>query len=326
MRTILVTGATGCVGSNLTVELLHRGFTVRSFHRSSTNSLTLKGIDVEHVIGDVRDRYTLRRAMRGCDTVFHTAAIVSFEKRRHQEQFDINVNGTRNVVELCLELGIQKLIHTSSVAALGFRSDGGYIDESTAYNWGSGLGYRYSKHCSELEVLKGAEQGLHAVILNPTVIIGPRDVYMHGGQIVRDIVRGRVPVYVDGGMNVVDVRDVVNGHLAAAERGRKGERYILGGWNMTFKEVFDVTARTLGCRAPFLKIPTWLARTVGHAVEFIGAVTNRRPWITAEMLATIGTYNWYAIEKAQRELNYHPRPIEDAVKAAYEWYKENGML
>lgn len=323
---ILVTGATGCVGANLTVELLLRGHSVRAFHRSPHNTLKLKNVDVEHCIGDVRDRESLRKAMQGCDTVFHTAAMVSFEQRRQQEQFDINVNGTRNVVELCFELGVQNLIHTSSVAALGFRRDGGYIDESTAYNWGSRLGYRYSKHRSELEVLNGVERGLHAVILNPTVIIGPRDVYIHGGQIVRDTVRGRVLVYVDGGMNVVDVRDVVDGHLAAAERGRKGERYILGGWNMTFKEVFDVAARVLDGKAPLLMIPTWSARILGHVAEFIGTITNTRPWITSEMLATIGTNNWFSIEKAKRELNYQPRPIEDAMRAAYDWYRANGML
>jgi len=326
MTSILVTGATGCVGSNLTIELLRRGYTVRVFHRSPAHTLTLRGIDVEHFCGDVREKSILRTAMRGCDTVFHTAAIVSFEKRRHEEQFDINVNGTRNVVELCLELGVQKLIHTSSVAALGFRKDGGYIDESIPYNWGTTSGYRYSKYCSELEVLKGVERGLHAVIVNPTVIIGARDVYMHGGQIVRDIVRGRIPIYVAGGMNVVDVRDVVDGLLAASERGRSGERYILGGWNMTFKEVFDVAAKVLGGRKPFVKVPVWVAKAIGHVAEHIATITNTRPWITSETLATIGTNNWYSIEKAKHELGYVPRPIEDAMREAYRWYKENGML
>jgi dihydroflavonol-4-reductase len=326
MNTILVTGATGCVGSNLTVELLHRGYTVRAFHRSGFSRLTLKDVDVEHVIGDVRDKSILRRAMQGCDTVFHTAAIVSFERRRHEEQFDINVNGTRNVVELCLKLGVQKFVHTSSVAALGFRTDGTYIDETTEYNWGTRLGYRYSKHRSELEVFKGIERGLNAVILNPSVIIGPRDVYVHGGQIVRDIVRGLIPVYVGGGTNVVGVQDVVAGHIAAAERGRIGERYILGGWNMTFKELFDCAAIALSGRAPFIKAPVWLAKAVGHAAEFIGNVTQTKPLITAEMLATIGKNNWQSIEKAKRELGYNPGPIQEAMRQAYQWYRQNGML
>lgn len=280
----------------------------------------------EHCIGDTRDKESLRTAMRGCDIVFHTAAIVSFEKRRHTEQRDVNVNGTRNVVELCIESGIQKLVHTSSVAALGFRTDGQFVDETTEYNWGRRFGYKYSKHLSEREVFKGVEQGLDAVIVNPSVIIGPRDVYFHGGQIIRDIVRGRIPIYVRGGMNVVGVPDVVEGHLAAAERGRSGERYILGGWNMTFKEVFDLAARLLGGKAPLLKVPTLLAKGVGNIVEFLSNLANTKPWITTELLATIGSNNWYSIDKAQRELGYKASPIEEAMREAYLWYKENGML
>jgi dihydroflavonol-4-reductase len=326
MNAVLVTGATGCIGSNLTVELLNRGQTIRAFHRSQSNNVTLKGVNIEHYIGDVRDKEAVRKAMVGCATVFHTAAIVSFERRRRAEQFDINVNGTRNIVEACLELGVKKLIHTSSVAALGHKTEGVYIDEGTEYDSGTDSGYRYSKHRSELEVLHGVARGLHAVILNPSVVIGPRDVYIHGGQIVRDSVRGRIRVYVAGGINVVGVRDVVAGHLAAAEKGKKGERYILGGQNMTFKELFDLAARILGGRAPIVKMPGRLAKGIGHAAEYIAGITGTRPWITSEMLATIGTNKWYSIEKAKRELGYEPRPIEEAMLEAYHWYRDNGML
>ena len=326
MKVVLVTGATGCVGSNLAIELLRRGYAVRAFHRETSNTLTLRDVAVEHAIGDVRDKESLRKVMRGSDTVFHTAAIVSFWKKRHAEQFDINVNGTRNVVELCIELGVRKLVHTSSIAALGFRTDGRSIDETTEYNWGTQHGYKYSKHRSEREVLNGVGLGLNATIVNPSVIIGPRDVNVHGGQIVRDIARGRIPLYVEGGMNVVGVHDVVKGHIAAAERGRSGEQYILGGSNMTFKEVFDLAARVLHGKAPTVEVPVWLARAVGNAVEFLGSVTNTKPWITSELLATIGSNNWYSIEKAKRELDYCPAPIEDAMEEAYEWYAENGMI
>jgi len=326
MKVVLVTGATGCVGSNLVVELLRRGCSVRAFHRQNSDAVTLKDIPVEHVLGDVRDAEPLRKAMRGCDTVFHTAAIVSFWKRRRAEQFDINVNGTRNVVDLCLELGVSKLVHTSSVAALGYKSDGSMIDETTEYNWDPGFGYKYSKHRSELEVLNGVRRGLDATIVNPSVIIGPRDVYVHGGQIVRDISRGRIPLYVEGGMNVVSVHDVVKGHIAAAERGRSGERYILGGANMTFKEVFDLAARVLQGRSPFIKVPVWLAKSVGILVEFSSNRTGTRPWITAELLSTIGSKSWYSIDKARRELSYDTTPIENAMREAYTWYRENGMI
>lgn len=326
MKTLLVTGATGCIGSNLTVELLKRGYTVKALHRASSSALALKGVEVEHVPGDVRDRNSLRNAMLGCDTVFHTAAIVSFWKRKRAEQMDINVNGTKNVVESCLELGIDKLICTSSVAALGFRADGHLIDESTDYNWGTDVGYKYSKHLAELEILKGVRQGLHATLVNPTVVIGPRDAYIHGGQIVRDIKRGRIPAYVEGGMNIVSVHDVVAGHIAAAIRGRPGERYILGGVNLTHKEIFALAAKVLGGRTPVVKAPVWAVKFIARAFDLIGALTNVQPWITSELVAGVGMAQWYSIEKSQRELGYQPTSVEDAMREAYEWYVENGMM
>ncbi|HLX12294.1 MAG TPA: NAD-dependent epimerase/dehydratase family protein, partial [Bacteroidota bacterium] len=160
--TVLVTGASGCVGSNIIAELLHRGHQVIAFHRGHSNLTALEGLSVDHRIGDTRDKESVKKAIEGCNAVIHTAAIVAFWKLRRQEQLDVNVGGTRNVVEACCEAGIRKLVHTSSVAAIGFRTDGQPSDELTEYNWGSDNGYRYSKHLSELEVLKGVERGLAA--------------------------------------------------------------------------------------------------------------------------------------------------------------------
>lgn len=326
MNCVLVTGGTGCVGSNLTIQLQKRGYNVRAFHRTHSNTLTLQGVDVEHHFGDTRDKDSLRKAMKGCDTVFHTAAMVSFWKKQRAEQMEINIVGTRNVLEVCLELGIEKLVHTSSVSALGYRTDGQLMDETTAYNWEANAGYKYSKHLAEMEVLKGVKRGIHAVMVNPSVIVGPRDVYFHGGQIIRDIVRSHIPFTVDGGMNVVSVHDVAAGHILAAERGRSGERYILGGFNMTFKEVFDLAANVLNGKAPRLKVPVWLIRTLGAVLDFVGDITDRQPWITSELVATIGMYNWYSSEKARRELGYTPTSLEHAIREGYEWYVENKLL
>ncbi|MBI3364851.1 MAG: SDR family oxidoreductase [Ignavibacteriae bacterium] len=326
MKNILVTGATGCVGSNLIAALLERGYTVRAFHREHSNLLALQGLDVEHRTGDVRDKDSLRRAMEGCDTVFHAAALVSFWKKKYQEQYDVNVIGTRNIINVSLKVGIEKLIHTSSVAALGYRLDGKLIDEMTPYNWGPNIGYRYTKHLAELEVLNGVSKGLHAVILNPSVIIGPRDVYVHGGQIVRDIKRGRIPIYVRGGMNIVSVHDVVTGHLAAVEHGRSGERYILAGMNFTHKEVFDVAAKVVGGRAPRIRIPVRSAQFAARMFDFIGEVTNKQPWVTSDLISGAGKCNWYTAEKAERELGYHPSSVEDAMRETYEWYVEKKMI
>jgi dihydroflavonol-4-reductase len=162
--------------------------------------------------------------------------------------------------------------------------------------------------------------------VNPTVIIGPRDVRFHGGQIVRDIAHGRIPVYVEGGMNVVSVHDVVQGHVAALQRGRNGERYILGGFNMAFKEIFDTAAEVLGGRGPFTKVPIWSAKLAGNVFDLFGQITGRQPWITSELLASIGMNHWYSIEKAKRELAYVPSPIEPAFAETYAWYKKSGLL
>ena len=326
MNTVLVTGATGFLGSSISAELLKRGLKVRALHRSGSNTLLLEGLGVEHSIGDTRDLASLRRAARGCDTVFHTAAIVSFWKKRYTEQMDVNVGGTVNVVRASLEAGVRKLVHTSSVAALGYRADGAPIDEATDYNWGTRNGYRYSKHLSELEVIKGVREGLDATILNPSVIIGPGDLFFHGGRVLREISRGRLPVYIGGGTNYVSIHDVVKGHLAAAEGGRTGERYILGGDNLTHKQVFEIAARVTGGRAPLLKVPVWTARAAARAMDIIADLTSTEPPVSPDLLSGAGRYNWYSVEKARHELAYEPSPVEDAMKEAYRWYVSNGLL
>jgi dihydroflavonol-4-reductase len=326
VKNILVTGATGCIGSNLAQQLLRLGYNVRAFHRSTSNLLTLKDIDVEHIIGDIRDKDSLNKAIRGCDTVFHTAAMVSFWKRKREEQLDINVNGTRNVVECCIALGVETFVHTSSVAALGYRTDGKLIDETTTFNWDQHITYKYSKHLAELEVLDGVAKGLHAVMVNPTVVIGPRDAYIHGGQIIRDTNRGRIPIYVDGGMNIVSVHDIVSGHIAAAGMGRTGERYILGGNNLTHREVFTLAAKVLDVRPPFLKIPIWAVKSLAMICDVYGDISNRQPWITSDLISGIGKFNWYASEKAERELHYKNSSVEDALRQSFEWYNENNLL
>ena len=326
MKNILVTGATGFIGSNLVIELIRRGYNVRSFQRASSNNITLKGIAVEHAIGDIMDRDSLARAMHGCDTVFHTAALVTFWKRKRKEQFEVNVNGTKNIVNICLEIGIEKLVHTSSVATLGYRTDHELIDESTAYNWGTRYSYRYTKYLVELEILRGVNKGLNVSIVNPSIIIGPRDINTHGGIIVKDIKHGRIPSYVEGGMNIVSVHDVVAGEIAAALHGRNGERYILGGVNLTHREVFQLVAKILDGKAPKIKLPVWMVQLAGKILDLVGDITHTHPPLTSDLTAAAGLFNWYSIEKSKRELNYQPTSIEDAIKETYGWYVENGMI
>ncbi|MGH2567308.1 MAG: NAD-dependent epimerase/dehydratase family protein, partial [Bacteroidota bacterium] len=238
MRNVLVTGGRGFLGSNLALALLDEGCNVRILRRANSDLRAIGSADVGHCIGDLLDPPSLRKAIKGCDTVFHTAAKISYWRKERHEMMKTNVTGTRNMVHACLELGVETFIHTSSVAAIGFKTDGPLrrsgseasnpADEQNEFNWDKyDVGYRIAKYRAELEVLRGVSLGLPAVMVNPSVIIGPRDIYFRGGRIVHDVARKRIFYYTDGGINVVFVDDVVRGHLQAARVGRIGERYIL---------------------------------------------------------------------------------------------------
>lgn len=324
---VLVTGGTGFVGSNLARTLLEEGNEVRILRREHSDLRALGSIEVEHAVGDVRDYEAVRQAVRGCDIVYHTAAMVSYWKRQRQVMFDININGTRNVVRACLESGVQKLIHTSSIAAIGYRADGSPADEETPFNWDKyDIGYRISKYKSEQIVLEGVKNGLFAVIVNPSVIIGPGDIHFHGGQIIRDVRKKRIFYYVEGGANIVYVADVVRGHLAAATRGRNGERYLLCGENLTHRAILTVVAEVVGGIRPHIRLPHPFVRLLAFTSEGIGNLTNRKPWITRELAASMPLYSWFASTKATRELNYVATPFREAVALTYQWYRANGLL
>ncbi len=327
MKTVLVTGGTGFIGSNLARALSKAGCHVRILRREHSDLRAIGSTDVEHCIGDVRDPTSIKRAMKGCDTVFHTAAIISYWKKERALLMDVNVNGTRNIVDTCLEQGIEKLVHTSSIAAIGFRNDGALVDESTPFNWEPyDVEYRNAKHLAEKEIQRGVKLGLPAVIVNPAVVIGPRDIHFHGGQIIRDVYKKRIFYYTGGGTNVVYVDDVVRGHLIAAKQGRFGERYILGGQNLTYREIFSITAEMVGGIMPVFQLPRPAVKAVGLAVEGISNVFGMRPWVTRELLAGVGLYAWFSLEKAQRELAYTFTSFRDAVQRSFEWYRENGLL
>lgn len=327
MNTVLVTGGTGFLGSNLAIALLNEGYNVRILRRPTSDLRAIGNAPVEHCLGDVLDPATLRRALQGCDTVFHTAAVISYWRKERERMMEVNVGGTRNIVEASLEMGVTKFVHTSSVAAIGTRDDGKPADEETEFRWDARTpGYRISKHLAEQEVLKGVKQGLPAVIVNPSIIIGPRDIHVHGGQMVRDIARKRIFYATKGGMNVVDVDDVVRGHLQAARYGRIGERYILGGENLTTREVFGITAEVVGGIRPLFTLPEGAVRFLGTLFETIGDLTGVRPWVTRELVATVGKNLWFSSSKAERELGYTATPLRVAVEKTYRWYREHGFL
>ncbi len=327
MRNVLVTGGTGFLGSNLAHALLQEGCHVRILRRRTSDLRAIGNASVEHIIGDVRDRDSLRRAVKGCDTVFHTAAIVSYWRRERETMYEVNIEGTRNLVDVSLEAGVQRFIHTSSIAAIGFPEDGGLATESNAFNWERyDVGYRISKFRAEHEIQRGVKLGLPAVMLNPSIIIGPRDIHFHGGQIIRDVRKKRIFYFVEGGINVVFVGDVVAGHLAAAKRGGIGERYILAGENLTHKEVFTITAEIVGGIRPLFKLPLPLVRLIAASAEKIGNLLDKRPWVTRELVAGAGMTNYFSSEKAKQELGYTITPFREAVRVTYEWYRANGYL
>ncbi len=326
MQTALVTGASGCVGSTLAILLHRSGVRVRTFTRTTPDTRLLEGIPVESHTGDICDAGALRRAMEGCDTVYHTAAVVTFARKAATEQHRVNVVGTRTVVACCIDAGVGSLVHTSSVTAIGIPPPGEVADESYAPERTGARGYKLSKILAEDEVRVGASRGLRSVIVNPSVILGERDARFHAGQLIRDIKKGRIPFYVRGGMNVVYVGDVASGMIAAASRGRSGERYILAGENLTHEEVFRRTAALIGGRAPLARFPLPLLSGLGRIVETVSGVLGVEPPLTRDLAAVAGRFHWFTAAKAEKELGFTAAPFDAAVNAAYAWYRENGYL
>ncbi|MBI4418137.1 MAG: SDR family oxidoreductase [Ignavibacteriales bacterium] len=324
---VLVTGATGFLGSNLAGALVSEGHHVRILRRPTSSLTAIRDLDVEHTIGDIRDPDAVRVAVRGCDMIFHAAALVSYWRKQRAEVYDINIGGTANIIDACLRAGVQRLIHTSSVAAVGFEKDGVLADESTPFNWDAyDVGYRISKHRGELEVLKGVKAGLPAVIVNPSIMVGERDIHFIGGQIVRDVYKKRIFYSIEGGISVVYVGDVVRGHLAAARQGRIGERYILSGENLTHRQILETTADVVSGWKPLFRLPFWGAKTIASVSEAVGNLAKTKPWIGKELVAGLNRMCWFSCEKAKRELGYSVTPFRTAIERTFEWYGVHSML
>ena len=248
---VLVTGGTGFVGSQIVAALVRRGDAVRVLHRATSKLIMLEGLPVEHVLGDVQEPEAVARAVAGCDLVFHVAAVASYWRTQREQVYRVNVEGTRIVMEACLAAGVPRVVHTSSVAAIGIPRNGRPADESATFDaFSATFAYADSKHRAEAVVLQAVARGLPAVIVNPGAIYGAGDHNLISGSMVLELARRSVPLVPDGGLCVVDIDAVVQGHLAAAERGRIGERYILGGENLTLLEIATEICAVVGRRAP----------------------------------------------------------------------------
>jgi dihydroflavonol-4-reductase len=324
----LVTGANGFVGSSIVRALLGDGAEVKALIRQNSDIRNLEGLDVEKCYGDVRDGESVKKALKGCDTLFHTAAIYSFWLPDSKDFYDVNVEGTKTVLGAALELGVEKCVYTSSIIAVGFYGKDKPANEDVEYNlWDTGDHYSRSKHLAEIEAHKFAEKGLPVVIVNPAEVLGVRDIKpTPSGQMIIDIVTRRMPGYIDGGLNFVDVEDVARGHILAAQKGKAGSRYILGNENISVGDYYKLVGEVAGVKPPSIKFPASMAVMLGYLYQFASGFTKKPPVLTAPMVRLGSKYAFFDCSKAVNELGMPQTPIRKTVEKALGWFRENGYL
>jgi len=326
--TTLVSGATGFVGSHVVRRLAASGESVRALARPGSRRNALEGIGVEWVEGDLRDEASLDRALAGVNRVYHVAADYRLWSRHPQEIYDSNVTGTKNLLAAALRARVQRVVYTSTVATIAVPHGNALPDETNRASVDEMIGnYKRSKLLAEQEALRAAHEGLPVVIVNPTTPVGPGDWKpTPTGRILLDFLLGRMPAYVDTGLNFVAVEDVAEGHLLAAERGKIGERYLLGGRNMTLKELLDALAKITGLVAPTWRIPHSVALIAACADAAYSRVTGREPRIPIEGVRIARHKMFVSDAKARKELGYQPGTVEAALERAVRWYVENGYV
>ena len=324
----LVSGATGFVGAAVARALLRDGWQVRALARPGSDRRNLRGQELEIATGDLLDRASLERAATDCDALFHAAADYRLGARDTAQLYRTNVEGTRAMLNAAQQAGVTRMVYTSSVACIGIPADGAPGSEDTPVAVGDMIGhYKRSKFLAEQAVRELAVAGLPVVIVNPSTPIGPGDVKpTPTGQLVLDAARGRMPAYVDTGLNVVHVDDVANGHLLAFAHGRIGERYILGGVDMTLREILTQIARLVGRHPPRLRLPRGPLMPFAYLAEGIAVLTGGTTRLTVEGLRMAGKRMYFTSDKAVRELGYRWRPPVEAFADALAWMREQGLL
>ena len=318
MKPVLVTGASGFLGWHVARKLLDRGYSVRALVRPGSRVAEL---EVEAVAGDLRDPASLTRAAAGCGLVFHVAADYRLWARQPSELYRSNVDGTRNLLEAAKNAGVERVVYTSTVGCIGI-PHGGIGDENTPVALADMVGhYKRSKFLAEQEALEFARGGLPVVIVNPTAPVGDHDVKpTPTGRIVADFLKGDMPAFVDTGLNIVDARDCAEGHLLACERGRAGERYILGSENLTLEQILGKLAKITGRKAPATRLPFVVAYCAGACSTAWAEVTGRPPRVPLEGVRMARKKMWVTHEKARRELGFDPAPADVALSRAAAWF------
>lgn len=328
--TVLVTGATGFVGSAVARKLVAAGYSVRALvRRDGRHARQLDGLALERAAGDIREPSSIKAAMRGVRYVFHVAADYRLWAPDPGAIFATNVTGTRLVMEEALRAGVERVVYTSSVATLALRADRSPADESIPLREDEGIGaYKRSKIAAErlVEALV-RERGLPAVIVNPSTPIGPRDVRpTPTGRIILEAARGRIPGFVDTGLNLVHVDDVADGHLAALARGVVGERYILGGQNVPLADMLAQIAALVNRRPPRLRVPRLIALAAAYGAEAIARARGTEPLATVDGVRMAAHWMYFTAAKAERELGFRARPYQEGLADAVRWFREAGYL
>ena len=328
--TTLVTGATGFVGSAVARRLAVAGHDLRLLTRARSDRRNIKGLEAEVVEGDLTDPASLARAVAGCDFLFHVAADYRLWAPHPEVLYRTNVDGTRWLMRAAAEAGVTRIVYTSSVATLGLHPDGTPADETTPSCLDEMIGpYKRSKFLAEAEVRRMArEEGLPVVIVNPSTPVGPRDIRpTPTGRLIRDAARGAIPAFVDTGLNIVHVDDVAEGHLLACEQGAVGERYILGGENLTLATILTEIATLTGRRPPRIRLPHAAALPVAYVAQAWARLTGGpEPCATVDGVRMARKHMYFTSAKARAVLGYRPRPAVEGLRDAVAWYREAGML
>jgi dihydroflavonol-4-reductase len=323
----LVTGATGCVGANVVAALLARGYDVRAMRRATSSLDALDGLHPELEVGDILDPPALVAASEGCALVFHVAAVSDYWRTPAERVYRVNVEGTRNVLAAASAAGVERLVYTSSIGALGVPPPGQFLDESSIFNLPPHrFPYGHSKHLAEQAVREAIARGLDAVIVNPTGVMGARDVHFIGGSILREVRRGLSWFAPPGGLNWVDAETLGLGHVLAAERGHTGERYVLGGDNVSHRAAMETVADVVGGRRPLLTLPRSLMSLFAPLVDVFNALWPGTPLFNGEQARLSGAEIYCDCRKAEQALGLPRTPFRTAVERACTWYQAHGYF
>lgn len=326
---VFVTGATGFVGTHVARALSEQGASLRILVRPGSDPKNIEDLSAERVAGDLRDVGSFERALAGCDALFHVAADYRLWVRDPDEMYRANVEGTRAILQAARKQSVRRVVYTSSVATMGFNGNGHPASEQSPVSLAAMIGpYKRSKFLAEQVAMEAARDGLHLVVVNPTTPVGERDIKpTPTGRIVVDFLKKKFPAYVETGLNLVDVRECARGHVAALERGRSGERYILGGENLTLKLILDKLAAITGLPSPRVKVPYVMALATGVVDEMItGRLLGREPRATIDAVRMGRKKMFVTSAKAELELGWALVPVDDALRRAVQWFRANGYV